>query len=528
MNAIRTPLRYAFMWIEGLLDRVFGTEWNPFYSLGALGFYFFWIVAVSGLYIYIFFDTGLTEAFLSVEYMTRDQWYLAGVMRSLHRYASDGLILIILIHMVREFAFDRYRGARWFSWLIGVPIISMTFIAGISGYWLVWDKLAQYVAEATTEWLDYLPIFGEPIARNFLAPTHLDDRFFTLMLFMHIAVPLMMLFVMWFHMQRVSKPRMNPPLGLGIGTLASLTVLSLVLPATSQGPANLSEVPSPVNLDWFYLPIYPLIDVLGAGPVWLLSVAGTFVLFAMPWLPPRRERAIAHVNLDYCNGCTRCAVDCPFNAITMGPRTDGKPFEQEAVVLPTLCVSCGICTGSCPTSTPFRRASALIPGIDLGWQPLAEVRERVHAAASKLSGPARVMVIGCDHGFHIDKLKSASVGAVSLPCTGMLPPSFIDYVLSRHLADGIVITGCREGECNYRLGTQWTDERIDGKRDPRLRERVPRERMARVWAAPTDWPRLQRTIEDFQARLQDMESHEPPANERAAPTRPEVREPAAE
>lgn len=498
------------MWVEGLLDQIFGSKWNPFYSLGALGFYFFWIVAVSGLYIYIFFDTGLTEAYESVEYMTNDQWWLAGIMRSLHRYASDGLALILGIHIVREFAFDRYRGARWFSWVIGVPIISLTFVAGISGYWLVWDKLAQYVAEATSEWLDWLPIFGEPIARNFVAPTHLDDRFFTLMLFIHIAVPLMMLFIMWFHMQRVSKPRMNPPLGLGIGTLVSLTILSVILPAISQGPANLSEVASPVRLDWYYLYIYPLIDVLGSGPVWILSTVGTVFIFLMPWLPPRRERAVAQVDLDNCNGCTRCANDCPYGAIIMSRRTDDKPFDQEAVVKSSLCISCGICVGSCPTSTPFRRASELIPGIDLGWLPLADVRERVHKATTPLTGPARVIVFGCEHGVQVDKLKSQSVGGVTLPCTAMLPPSFIDYVLSRKLVDGVVITGCREGECNYRLGTQWTNERIDGKRDPRLRERVPRERVARLWAAPTQWKRLEQDIGEFRTRLEGMSPAEAP------------------
>ena len=41
-------------------------------------------------------------------------------------------------------------------------------VSGITGYWLVWDQLAQYVAIATTEWLDSIGIFAEPIARNFL------------------------------------------------------------------------------------------------------------------------------------------------------------------------------------------------------------------------------------------------------------------------------------------------------------------------------------------------------------------------
>ena len=516
MNALKTPLRFAFMWIEGWLDRVFGIEWNPFYVLGALAFFYYWVVAVSGIYVYIFFDTGIPQAFESVEYMTNDQWWLAGVMRSLHRYASDGLVLVMGLHIVREFAFDRYRGARWFSWILGVPIIWLVFASGITGYWLVWDKLAQYVAEATSEWLDWLPFFGAPIARNFLAPSHLDGRFFTLMVFIHIAVPLILLFVMWIHMQRVAKPKMNPARGLAIGTFVMLLVLSLIVPATSQGIANLSEVPSPVRLDWYYLWVYPLIDVWGAGGGWVLSVGGTLFLMLMPWLPPRREKAIATVDLDNCNGCTRCAVDCPYGAIAMGARTDDKPFDHQAVVDPALCVSCGICVGSCPTSTPFRRAAALVPGIDLGWFPLAEVRERAHQAADPLSGPKRVLIFGCDHAANVKKLQSESIGIVSLPCTGMIPPSFIDYVLSRKLAEGVVVTGCREGHCAYRLGPEWTEQRLDGERDPRLRERVPRERIARIWASSTDWRRLQHELAEFQDGLETYGGIKPPPADRVA------------
>ena len=83
--------------------------------------------------------------------MTRDQWYAAGLMRSFHRYASDGLVVVMLVHLLREFSLDRYRGVRWFSWLTGVPVLMLVYVAGVSGYWLVWDKLAQYVAIVTTE-----------------------------------------------------------------------------------------------------------------------------------------------------------------------------------------------------------------------------------------------------------------------------------------------------------------------------------------------------------------------------------------
>ena len=102
-------------------------------------------------------------------------------MRSLHRYASDAMVVVMVLHLLREFSLDRYRGPRWFTWVTGVPILLLVVASGITGYWLVWDKLAQYVAVVTTEWLDRLPIFGQSIARNFLSPDSLDDRFFTLL-----------------------------------------------------------------------------------------------------------------------------------------------------------------------------------------------------------------------------------------------------------------------------------------------------------------------------------------------------------
>lgn len=97
------------------------------------------------------------------------------------------------------------------------------------------------------------------------------------------------------------------------------------------------------------------------------------MMAGLPWLPPMRKPAVAVVNLANCNGCTRCMADCPYNAITMQVRSDGRPFEGEAVVDPSLCVACGICAGACPTSTPFRRMSELIPGIDAPGRTIASI-----------------------------------------------------------------------------------------------------------------------------------------------------------
>ncbi len=513
MKVLRALVRRGFDIAEAGLSKIFPPEWNPLLSLGALGFFFYWIITVSGIYLFIFFETTVHNAFESVEYMTVDQWYAAGVMRSLHRYASDGLVVVMVAHLLREFGLDRYRGVRWFSWVTGVPVLVLVFVAGITGYWMVWDTLAQYVALVTTEWLDKLPIFGEPIARNFFAPDTLESRFFTLMVFMHIAVPLIALIILWVHLQRVTRPRINPPRGLAIGVLVALLALSLVHPATSQGPADLAKVPATVGLDWFYLPLYPLLDRWPGPVTWGASGALLLILIAMPWLPPMRKPAAAVVDLANCNGCTRCFNDCPYNAITMGSRTDGRPFERQAIVNPALCVDCGICAGACPTSTPFRTASDLIPGIDLPDHSISALRDKVRAAAADLCGKSRIMVFGCEHGAPLRDLAS-NTASVIVRCVGQVPPSFIDYVLSKDMADGVVLAGCSENSGHARIGMKWTEARLARTRDPHLRARVPAERFKVLWAGRLGRKKLDLLLQEFTRGLDHMPAPQP---------RPEVR-----
>jgi len=504
MAGLRRVLRYGLERVESGFDAVYGPEWNPFYWLGALGWFFFWIIAVSGLYLYAFFDSGVTQAYESVEYITHVQWYAGGVMRSLHRYASDALVVVVLAHLVRQWIKGNYKDARWFGWITGVPLLWFMYASGISGYWIVWDELAQYVALTTTEWLDTLPLFGEPIARNFLHQSTLSGRFFTLMVFIHIAVPLIMLFLMWVHIQRHMYPRVNPPRGLMAGTFGMLIVLSLVYPAVSQDPADLNQVVAEVGLDWFYLPLYPLVDLYPGEILWAVLVGVSLLFVVMPFLPPRHNAPVAVVDLDNCNGCGRCVADCPYSAVTLRPRTDGASYSHEAVVSPSKCVSCGICAGACPTATPFRRRSVLSPGIDLPDLSMAALRDSLVDRAGELTESPRVVVFGCGVGVDLKVLSGPGVLTQSLVCVGQLPPSFIDFLITRGHVEGVLLTGCRNGDCEYRLGQQWTDARMRQERDPYLRERVPRERVHTFWAGRDRSRDVGRELQSFREALQRL------------------------
>ena len=280
-------------------------------------------------------------------------------MRSLHRYASDALVVVMVVHLCREFSLDRYRGPRWFTWVTGADPAAghrrrhHRLLAGLGQARPVrrdrHDRMARPAAH-----------LGQSIARNFLSPDSLDDRFFTLLVFMHIVLPLLLLLVLWIHLQRVSRPQINPARGLATGMFLTMLALSVVKPALSQGPADLAMVPAVVGLDWFYLGFYPLLESWPGGD-----------------LGPRR-RAAPDAR------CAALAAAAPARA-----RGGGRPRQLQRLhalrrrlplqrdhhdaphrrprvrargqVNPGLCVSCGICAGACPTSMPFRRATELVP-----------------------------------------------------------------------------------------------------------------------------------------------------------------------
>ncbi|MBT7411045.1 MAG: hydrogenase iron-sulfur subunit [Methylococcales bacterium] len=507
------PIKRLYLALDAWFNLSFGYAWNPLYNLGTLTFFFFWIVLVSGIYLFIFFDSSLSGAYNSVEYLTHEQWYIGGIMRSMHRYASDAAIITIVLHMFREFALDRYRGFRWFSWLTGVPLLWFVITLGITGYWLVWDELAFYVAISSSQLMDGLPLLPGTMSRNFLSE-QINDRFFTLMTFLHLlGQPMFLVFALWFHVKRLSDVKVVAPQGLAIGSFFALLVLSIVAPAVSHAPADVSKTPAVLNLDWFYLNVYPLLDFWTAGQVWLLTISVTVLLMLMPWLPIKKRGPAAVVNLDNCNGCEQCVKDCPFDAVSVQKRTDGKRWENEVVVQDDLCASCGICVGSCHSSNPFRQSDkTLISGIDMPNLPVNDIRNQLKVAVSELKesvadGASKIIIFGCDNAIDFKNFKSTNVAIVNFFCAGMISPTLVEYALKLGV-DGVFITGCRTGDCYFRHGNKWMDERFEGERKPILRKRADRTRINVFRAAETDCVQLKMALDEFQECIMQLNQQE--------------------
>lgn len=497
--------RRAFEYLEQWLDWPGGAELNCLRHLGALGFLFFWLIAASGIYLYVVLDTSATGAYPSIDQLSRQQWYLGGILRSVHRYSADGLVLVTLMHLLREWAFGRYAGFRWFSWLTGLPLIGFVFACGIGGFWLNWDQLGQFSAQTTAEWFDGLPFFASPLTRNFLTDAAVSDRLFSLFVFVHLGLPLLMLFALWLHVQRISLVRVLPPRRLTGAVLASLLALSLVEPVLSHPAADLAVVPTQLALDWIVLFVHPLMIATSPQLVWMLLATGLLLLGLLPFVSRKSRAPVAVVNPQWCNGCRRCVADCPYAAITMAPHPLRHAQRELAVVNADACAGCGICVGSCPSSTPFRGVAELVTGIDLPQSPIGQLRKQLHAELTGGGTPHKLVIFGCDHGADVGTLRNPDVIAHSLTCVGMLPPSFVEYAL-RDGAAGVLVATCRQGGCEFRFGGRWTLQRLEGGREPHLRGAVDSRRWATVLCGAGEEEFLRSALLQLRERVMPLES----------------------
>ena len=496
--------------IERGFDAAFGSALNPLRHLGAIGFLAFWLLAASGIVLYIVLDTSVQGAYRSIAGLDDLPLAMGRLLRGLHRYAADTLVIALGLHLLREWLHGHERGFRRYAWLTGVPLTGFVFAAAIGGFWINWDQLGQFSALATAEWIDGLPLLAAPLARNFLGSATVGDRLFSLFVFVHIGVPLLLLFGLWFHVQRITRAAVAPPRPLALGTLAVLALLALAAPVRSHAPAALAQVPELLRLDWIVLFVHPLTEATSPAFVWALVAAGGLTLFALPFLPQAARRApVAVVDAANCNGCRRCLADCPYAAITMVPHPNQRIGRALAVVDADLCAGCGICAGACPSSTPFRSTQHLVSGIDMPQRSVQALRQQLRDTLAAAREAQPLVVFGCAHGARLPAGTSAH--GVELLCTGQLPPSFVEYAL-RDGAAGVLVAACPAGGCEFRVGERWTQERLAGTREPHLRAAsVPAERLELVYAGPGDDALLAQALQRLRARVLSLSDAAPAA-----------------
>lgn len=461
-------LERIFLLLDRALRAVLPESLNPLLHPGAIAVLCIFVATVTGIVLLIWYRPSVALAWDSVEAMSMAP-FTAGFLRSLHRYSSDAALMFGTIHALRALVEGKFGGARWLAWVTGGILMALLWSIGWSGYWLVWDMRAQLVAVATAKLMDALPIFGDLVSRSFITDEGVNSLLFFVVFFFHMLVPLALAVVALLHITRLSRPRFLTHRPMTIWTLALLFLLCVFYPATSAEPARMTAVGTELTMDWWYLLPLAFTERLGGGALWAITLTASALFFSIPWWPSRRRSEPASVIVSRCNECGKCYQDCPYAAIQMVARTDGNPkYDTQSMVIESKCVSCGICTGSCDTSA-------------IGVPSFGSIEQRrrvddwLEDAVAQGDAPHLGFICAESAGAGLDVDPTSGLSAelpgyrlLRVPCAGWVHPLMVERALRRGAA-GVLIVTCGPGECLYREGALWTEQRMAGEREPSLR-----------------------------------------------------------
>jgi menaquinol-cytochrome c reductase cytochrome b subunit len=114
-----------------------GTDW--FYTLGSATLFAFLSQAVTGVFLAMYYDPSVTNAYESTRHITNEV-FLGEFVRGMHKWGSSVMVILVCLHMARVFFFGAYKYPRELNWVIGVVLAILTFVMSLTGYLLPFDQ----------------------------------------------------------------------------------------------------------------------------------------------------------------------------------------------------------------------------------------------------------------------------------------------------------------------------------------------------------------------------------------------------
>ena len=152
--------------LRGFLYRKtpYGTNW--FYTLGSATMFAFVSQAVTGVFLAMYYRPSSDEAYESVQHITNEV-FMGELVRGMHRWGATVMMILIFLHMGRTFFFGAYKYPRELNWVIGVVLLVLTLMMGLTGYLLPFDQRSFWATVVAVNLNSSGPIIG-PYLADFL------------------------------------------------------------------------------------------------------------------------------------------------------------------------------------------------------------------------------------------------------------------------------------------------------------------------------------------------------------------------
>ena len=259
---------------------------SVWYYFGGMTLFLFSVQVVTGILLLLYYRPSAENAFESVQFIITEVQF-GWLIRSVHSWSANLLILALFIHMFSVYFMSAYRSPREITWVTGVLLLFISIGFGFSGYLLPWNELAFFATKVGTEIAGVVPVVGRPILRFLRGGDDVTGATLTRFFGFHVAVlPAISTVLIGLHILLVQMHGMSIPLGvspdkvkkmkfvpnfalrdligwiLAVGVLAALAAIypwELGTKADAFAPA-----PAGIKPEWYFLFMFQTLKYLPA------------------------------------------------------------------------------------------------------------------------------------------------------------------------------------------------------------------------------------------------------------------------
>ncbi|MBV6340573.1 cytochrome b N-terminal domain-containing protein [Candidatus Magnetobacterium casense] len=192
---------------------------RPGYTLGMglISMFLCLITVGSGVALMVYYNPSIENAYNSVKDINFVV-FAGKLIRNSHKWAGEGMIVFVFLHMARVFYTNSYKSGREFNWLVGIVLLILTFALNLSGYLLPWDQLSYWalvivsnIMQSPKELTDSLGLtkyfdMGGFSKELFLAGHTPGKEALTRVYLLHVVfLPVVLLVIIGVHFWRIRK-----------------------------------------------------------------------------------------------------------------------------------------------------------------------------------------------------------------------------------------------------------------------------------------------------------------------------------
>jgi cytochrome b6 len=239
------------------------------YYLGGMTLFLFIVQVVSGILLLLYYRPSASEAYESVQFIVT-QVEFGWLIRNIHSWSANLLILAAFAHMFSVFFLKAYRKPRELTWISGALLLFLMLGFGFSGYLLPWNELAFFATKVGTGIAGAVPLIGRPFLRFLRGGDDVTGATLSRFYALHVAIlPAITTALVAAHLLFVQRQGMSVPINLA---------------RRQRAGEQLKQMP--------FFPNYILRDVL----VWYIAIAILAALAAFyPWELGQKADAFAPV-----------------------------------------------------------------------------------------------------------------------------------------------------------------------------------------------------------------------------------------